>query len=92
MVTSNNTIQFNEADKISFDTLCEVEDRVCGYSWTPDNVSYTMEEIEKYIIPNFPECLPFAIWLLQKTPENKYEKEAKNYLMNLVNSIVKEEE
>lgn len=78
----------NTKPTISFDTLCQIEEKVSLYKWKPDDVSYCIEDIKKHIEPNLKINLNFAIWLLQKEPTSETEKEARRYLMNLIDSCV----
>ena len=73
---------------ISFDALCQTEDRVSSYEWQPD-FFFCIDDIKKYIEPNIKENFNFAVWLLQKEPKTEQEKETRRYLMNVVNSYVK---
>ena len=82
----------NTDTKISFDKLCEIEDKVEGYKWKPEDLFFSIEDIKKHIEPDIKANLNFAIWLLQKEAITPQEKETRRYLLNLVNSIVEDEE
>lgn len=73
---------------VSFDEICEIEDRVASYNWKPDDVFYCIDDIKKHIEPDIKSNLSFAIWLLQKPPETNQEKEARCYLLNVVNDYI----
>lgn len=73
---------------VSFDKLCEIEDRVASYEWKPDDVFYCIEDIKKYIEPDIKSNLSFAFWLLQKKPQTSQEKEARSYLLSVVNDYI----
>ena len=71
---------------VSFDRLCQIEDRVSEYNWKPHGIFYTVEDIKKHIEPDIKASFNFAIWLLQKEAKTPQEKEARRYLMNVVNN------
>lgn len=73
---------------ISFDEICEIEDRVASYEWKPDDVFYCIDDIKKHIEPDIKSNLGFAFWLLQKPPKTSQEKEARCYLLNVVNNHI----
>ena len=82
----------HQTTKISFDELCEIEEKVENYKWKPEDLFFSIEDIKKHIEPDIKANLSFAIWLLQKKAITPQEKETRRYLLNLVNSVVEEEE
>ena len=51
-------------------------------------VFYTIEDIQKEIEPELNESLPFAMKLTQQPAQTTREKEARSYLLNLLNLII----
>lgn len=49
---------------------------------------YSIEDIQKYIETDIQVCYPFAIRLSQQKAVTPYEKKARAYLLNMLNTII----
>lgn len=70
-----------------FDELCESLNEMqykCD-GWFP-----SLEEIKTKLEPHIERDIKFALWILEtsKPPQTDAQKEARRYLMNLVNSVL----
>lgn len=73
---------------VSLTKFYQIEDTVSEYEWRPDGVYFTVEDIQKYVEPSIEKNINFAIWLLQKPAITLSEKNARRYLMNVVNRYI----
>jgi hypothetical protein len=68
-----------------FNEICEEVEKMV---YKPENWYPTVEEIEKYILPNPHAYLKFMLWILENNdlPQSDADKES----FNLLNKIIKE--
>ncbi len=74
--------------KISFSTLCAIDDKVSEYDWRPDDIFFSIEDIKKYIEPDLKAHFNVAVWLSQKEAKTQQEKETRRYLLTLINNYI----
>ena len=58
----------------------------------PEDLFFCSDDIKEYVEPDLIKNIPFLLWLMTKEPANKYEEDTYNYIKNLVNSVIIEEE
>lgn len=91
IIKKENPIDDFENIMMTFDEYDQLVERLESISYNPEGYFPTIEEIKKYLEPNFLENYKYMIWLTECNlkPETDEEKASYNYLNKILNKHIK---
>lgn len=81
MATEKNENKFMVSED-RYDRICTaVQSR---YQEMPENLFFTKEDIDRYLMPELQTNFPFLVWLYFQPANSKYTSETKQYISQII--------